>query len=475
LTHRGWIGAGPGFRALGENDVDAALQDAEALILPAAIRDLPRAEHMRRHSSLKVLSLAASGYDWLNIAAATENGIAVTNAPVKEGVEGVADMTWALLLAVTRQIPHFHQRICAGIYERGMGVAAWGRTLGIVGLGQIGRAVARRAAGFEMRVLATEPQPDLEFVAEHGIQIALWDIKGQALGVPVFELLGGRCRDHVECFFQPGYLTSAMEHPPQPVAAGRQPTDLNEVRDIAQRSMADGWKYFRASPNAVNDVFNPTEAMRQTLRQLRAVRDAAGDKLELMVDLHTRLSPAEAVWFCREGEPLRVFVIEDPIRSEHPSGYRHLRAHTNVPLAAGEQRAGKWEFRTVIEEELVDFVRPDLCIAGGITEGRKIAAMAETHFIKLLLHNPLGPVCTAASLHLALACENAGPQEILAPPNEMLPDAFECAFELKRGHPTIPRAAGPGVKFNVEAVRRHPAEMTEPPHWKREDGAFTNY
>ncbi len=308
------------------------------------------------------------------------------------------------------------------------------------------------------------------------IDIALWDIKGQALRVPVFELLGGRCRDHVECFSQPGYLTSAVVHSQQQANSARpQSADLSEVRDAVQRYLADGWKYFRVAPNAMNDVFKPTEAMGQTLRQLQTVREAVGDKLELMVDLHTRLSPPEAVWFCRECEPLHVFVIEDPIRSEHPAGYRHLRAHTNVPLAAGEQWAGKWEFRIVIEEELVDYVRPDLCITGGITEGRKIAAMAETHFMKLLLHNPLGPVCTAASLHLALACDNAGPQEVLAPPNEMLPDVFECAFELKDGHLTVPRAAGLGVKFNAEAARRHPAEMTEPPHWKREDGAFTDY
>ena len=215
--------------------------------------------------------------------------------------------------------------------------------------------------------------------------------------------------------------------------------------------------------------------MRLTLRQLQVVRETVGDTLELMVDLHTRLSPAEAIWFCRECEPLRVFVIEDPIRSEHAEGYRHIRAHTHVPLAAGEQWAGKWEFRTAIESELVDFVRPDLCITGGITEGRKIAAMAETHWIKLLLHNPLGPVCTAASLHLALACDNAGPQEILRPPNELLPDVFQCAFELKSGHLTVPNAPGIGVKFNPQAARRHPGDMTEPPHWKRPDGGYTNY
>jgi len=309
-----------------------------------------------------------------------------------------------------------------------------------------------------------------------GIDIALWDIKGQVLGVPIYELLGGRCRDYVECFFQPGYPTfRAEDRQPHATLPGREPADGSELRDMAQAYVADGWKYLRVSPNAVSAVFKPAEAMRQTLCQLQTVRAAVGDRLELMVDLHTRLSPAEAVWFCRECEPLRLFVVEDPIRSEHPAGYRHLRAHTHVPLAAGEQWAGKWEFRTVIEEELVDYVRPDLCIAGGITEGRKIAALAETHYIKLLLHNPLGPVCTAASLHLALACDNAGPQEVLWPPNEVLPDVFQCAFDLKAGHLTAPSAPGLGVKFNREAARQHPAEMTEPPHWRREDGGFTNY
>ncbi len=136
------------FRSLRESEVDSVLEGADALILPSSIRDLPRPEHLRRHASLKVLSIAASGYDWLDVAAATDNGIVVTNAPVREGVEVVADMTWALILAAARQIPHYHHRIRDGHYERGMGVAVWRKTLGIVGLGQIGRAVARRATSW---------------------------------------------------------------------------------------------------------------------------------------------------------------------------------------------------------------------------------------------------------------------------------------------------------------------------------------
>ena len=309
-----------------------------------------------------------------------------------------------------------------------------------------------------------------------GIDIALWDIKGQALGVPVYQLLGGRCRDHVQSFFQPGYLTSVVEHPSSSGGPeGNRHIEAREAAAVAKDFVAQGYRYFRVSPNAQEGLFKPTEAAGRTIEQLRAVREAVGDCLELMVDLHTRLSPPEAVWFCRECEDLRVFVVEDPIRSEHLGGYRHIRAHTNVPLAAGEQWTNKWEFRAAIEEELIDYVRTDLCIAGGITEGRKIAAMAETHLIKLLLHNPLGPVCTAASLHLDLACDNAGPQEVLWPPQTILPDVFECDFELKGGCLTLPTTPGLGVRFNREAAAAHPADMTEPPHWHRDDGSFTNY
>ena len=309
-----------------------------------------------------------------------------------------------------------------------------------------------------------------------GIDIALWDIKGQALNVPVYELLGGRCRDHVDVFFQPGYLTSVIEHPQEKgVKEGNRTAEVEEVVAAARRYASEGYRYCRISPNAQEGVFRAQESMAQSLERLRAVREAMGDELELMVDLHTRLSPPEALWFCRECEPLRMFVVEDPIRAEHPAGYRHIRQHTNVPLAAGEQWANKWEFRLPIEEELVDYVRADLCIVGGLTEGKKIAAMAETHYIRLLLHNPLGPVCTAASLHLDLACDNAGPQEVLWPPQAMLPDVFECGFTLERGHLTVPTVPGIGVRFNREAAKAHPAEMTEPPHLQRDDGSYTNY
>jgi L-alanine-DL-glutamate epimerase-like enolase superfamily enzyme len=309
-----------------------------------------------------------------------------------------------------------------------------------------------------------------------GIDIALWDIKGQALGVPVYELLGGRCRDHVECFLKPDYTGSQMETEEYDLL--KSPAGLDEplpVADLAKLQRDRGHRYFRLGLPANGEVFDAGSAVRQLLSQLEAVREAVGHDMELMVDLHTRLSPPEAVLFCREAEHLRLFVVEDPIRSEHLDGYRHVRRHVNTPLAAGEQWANKWEFRPAIEEELIDYARIDICIAGGLSEARKIAAMAETHYIRILPHNPLGPICTAASLHLDMAVDNAGPQEVLFPPDSTLPDVFESDFKLQGARMAIPSAPGLGVTFNREAAAAYPPEMTEPPHFSRPDGSYTNY
>jgi len=309
-----------------------------------------------------------------------------------------------------------------------------------------------------------------------GIDIALWDLRGQTLGVPVYELLGGRSRDRVECFLQPGYLPDKKEPAKDDLLkSAAVEGDPDAAADLARRCLEAGHRYFRLGPNLGKEYFEPREAVRKLVAQLRAVRKAVGDDLELMVDLHARLDPPDAVWFCKQVEPLGLFVVEDPIRSEHREGYRHIRRQTSVPLAAGEQWANKWEFAQAIEEELVDFVRVDICIAGGITEAKKIAAMAEAHLIRTLFHNPLGPVCTAASLHLDVACSNAGPQEVLFPPAQALPDVYECDFELSGYELSLPNKPGIGVRMNLEAAKNHPGEMTEPPHYHRRDGGYTNY
>jgi len=164
------------------------------------------------------------------------------------------------------------------------------------------------------------------------------------------------------------------------------------------------------------------------------------------------------------------------LRAESPQAYRQLRARTRVPLAAGEQFGSKWEFRTLIDEDLVDFVRPDLGIIGGITEARKLAGWAEGHYIRTATHNPLGPVMTAASTHFNTACAAFGIQEQHDHgPRPDLDDVFTLRPVVTAGRAVAPDAPGLGVDVDRAAARSLTARALERPHLRRPDGSFTNW
>ncbi|MEO6436581.1 MAG: NAD(P)-dependent oxidoreductase [Tepidisphaeraceae bacterium] len=180
--HRGWIEA-EGVELLADQshrDLNAAaiselLRDVDAVILPASVRSAPVEEQMAAASRLLVCSIAASGYEWFDVAAATRHGIVVAFSPGRQGAEVVADMAWGLMLSVARQIPYHHQSLCNGDERRGMGTSVFAKTLGIIGLGHIGKCVARRAVGFDFTVLAAEPHPDMRFAREHQVRIVSRD------------------------------------------------------------------------------------------------------------------------------------------------------------------------------------------------------------------------------------------------------------------------------------------------------------
>ena len=181
-THRQWLES-QGVRLIGAPSCEQLDGDRLAHLMggahavvgppPAPVQLLP--EHMAASQTLQVIALAASGYESVDIEAATHHGIVVTHASPPSLAEVVADYTWGMMLAVARQIPHHHRQLQDGNVQRGMGVALWGKTLGIVGLGSIGRRVARRAIGFEMRVLAADPEPDQEYSHRHDIELVPLD------------------------------------------------------------------------------------------------------------------------------------------------------------------------------------------------------------------------------------------------------------------------------------------------------------
>ena len=291
------------------------------------------------------------------------------------------------------------------------------------------------------------------------IDTALWDIAGKAHGVPVYELLGGRVRDKVVCY---------------PHNAGEDGS-VEALVESCRRTSALGYKFVRWGLPTAGDVLEPGQAVRTLLRQCEAVRVALGEGVEICLDVHTRLDPADATTLCRAVEAYRPYFVEDPLRSEDTNAYRSLRARTGVPLAAGEQFASKWEYRQLIEEDLIDYARIDPTVGAGITECKKIAGWCETHYINLVPHNPNGPVSTAAGLHLCLACPNVGVLELPRPTGTVLSDVFPVVPRFEDGYLLAPTQPGLGVEFDREAARRHPFQMVELPHLRRLDGSFTNW
>jgi galactonate dehydratase len=288
------------------------------------------------------------------------------------------------------------------------------------------------------------------------VDIALWDLRGKALGAPLYDLLGGRSRAHV-----PAYVHLPGE-------------ELPELVDNARGLLERGWTHLRIGlDDRPGQVFEPRRAVRRTLTVLHGLREEFGDEVELLVDVHTRLDPADALWFCREVEAARPYFVEDPLRAEALESYRMLRARTGVPLAAGEQLTSKWEFRSLIEGDLVDHARIDLANTG-LTEGRKIAAMCEAHHIRVATHNPLGPVCTAASAHLNLSLPNVSLQEQAKPYG--WDDLVLVGPRVGNGAVVPSDLPGLGVEVDLPAARRSaPTGMGPPPRFRRDDGSFTNW
>ncbi len=303
------------------------------------------------------------------------------------------------------------------------------------------------------------PAQRLLMSAISALDIALWDIKGKALGVPIYELLGGLVRDKVPCY--PHNVGHAMA--------------IEPLVESCLKSKEEGWKFVRWGLPQNGQILEPRQSVLTALKQFQAVREAVGDEIEITFDVHTRLDLPDAVWLCREVEQFRPYFIEDPLRCENPDSFKTLRPRVHVPLAAGEQFCSKWEFRQMVEEEWIDYARIDLCIAGGITEARKIAGWCETHYIKIATHNPLGPISSAACLQLNLATPNFGVQEQPRKTGTVLTDVIPVQPEWADGCLLPPTRPGLGVEFDREAARKSPAQSRPSINLRRLDGSFTNW
>ena len=299
------------------------------------------------------------------------------------------------------------------------------------------------------------------------IDIALYDIVGKKLGVPVYELLGGKQRDWVPTFASGGGSTP------------------EEVVDVGQRIWADGYKAMRLNLNTIGedddpDLFEPRESIAPTAEALIKAREALGLEPVIGIDYHHRLSVAESASFCQMMPTHTLDFIEEPIRDESPEAYDELRKLTNVPFAIGEEFASKWQFLPYIERGLTNYARLDICNVGGFTEAMKVAGWAEAHYIDLMPHNPLGAICVAATSHLATAIANFSWLEIRSSPGEPNRndfydrEVFPVQPDIEAGRVVLLDRPGLGVEVD-EASLTEPFQYWESPHLHRRDGSHTNW
>ena len=258
-----------------------------------------------------------------------------------------------------------------------------------------------------------------------GIDQALWDIKGKVLGVPVWSLLGGQVRSQVRMYAHASTPETALALKARGVTALK-----------------------------CGGVSNP-------VRKIAALREAVGDEIDLMIDLHGPpwLTPADAATLARELEPYKLLFMEDPIAPENLDGYRRIRDASNIPLAAGERMSTIFGLRQLIEQELVDVVQPDTGRAGGITQMKKIAAMAEAHHIMMAPHSgSLGPVAEYAALHLLAAIPNTLFLERIEDDWDGRDHTALPALHQHNGFLTVPTAPGLGVDIDEDFVARFPSQ-----------------
>lgn len=271
-----------------------------------------------------------------------------------------------------------------------------------------------------------------------GIDIALWDLKGKAAGLPVYELLGGAFRDRVEVYTHFGGAT--------PQAAADMALAKFEEGYGALKTGAR-WRGERLAWDTYFDDGDP----RGTAAHYAAVREAVGPDVKLLIDCHGRFTAANAVRLARALEPYDLFAFEEPVAPDDLSAYAKVRKQIALPVMGSERLNTKTQFRRLLELEGIDIAQPDLMYSGGITEARKIAAIADTFHVPISFHNTKGPVGILAAAHVMRATVNAAPLEFVTG-IEWRDEIITEPLRVEQGHLIVPEGPGLGVELDMEAV-----------------------
>jgi galactonate dehydratase len=297
--------------------------------------------------------------------------------------------------------------------------------------------------------------------AQAGIDQALWDIKGKACGLPVYQLLGGLARTSVRCYGHVGGNT-AEEAARQ--AKERAAKGITAIRFRAFHSYDD------------EDSHNHDAGVDQQIEYLAAIREAVGDDVDLLLECHGRYDPVWALKVIERAKPYKPFFVEDPIRHENPEALKWIRERTNQPLSIGERYHDKWDCREVVENQYVDYLRPDVTHCGGISEIKKMGAYAEMYYIDLVPHNNAGPLGSAATLHAALAIPNVAMIEAPWVNGDEEGDVVKPFPTVVDGYALPLEGPGLGVEFDEDLARATPfREGDLQPRLNARDGSVRDF
>ncbi|GAB3317619.1 galactonate dehydratase [Haloplanus rallus] len=298
-----------------------------------------------------------------------------------------------------------------------------------------------------------------------GIDQALWDIKGKRMGKPVYELLGGPVRDRMRVY---QWVTGET---------------VDEVTQAAVEKVEEGFTAVKMlATEGLERVESPAQ-IRKARDRVAAVREAVGPEVDIGVDLHGRTTKTVAKQLVTELEPLNPMFIEEPVVPEHSDAIGEIARHTTIPIATGERLFSRWDYKPLFEAGHVDIIQPDLSHAGGITEVRKIATMAEAYDISVAPHCPLGPIALASSVQVDATVSNAfiqeqslnmqyndrgGLREYLSNPH---------VLDYEGGTMELPSGPGLGVEIDEERVRSRSEDSSEwsPPLWRTDDGVLAEW
>jgi L-alanine-DL-glutamate epimerase-like enolase superfamily enzyme len=399
--------------------------------------------------------------------AAVVAGASLVGAPLARAALPAAKITKVNVYTPPNLNPIFNQSNMVVTIETDIGLVGIGEGGTLDTLTQCaGRLIGRNpfdieAAWQDMYRAWFYPPGREKIDALGALDLALWDLKGKALDVPVYDLLGGMARKHVETYLGGG-------------GTGQR------LKDAAKAAMDQGYRAFRIDAASLDrsgsDVYNSHERARQVIQDCKDMREGVGQNGEFIIDLHQRFDYSDAMFICKALEELQPYYVEDPVRTEaFNEDIPKLRQITSVPIAAGEEWGQRWDFNKLVEAHDIDYVRATLPNVGGITEMVKIAAMCETHFVGITPHFT-GPISIAALVH-ALG-PFSGPVILEVGGNNRPASYLPECLDFKDGKAWPNKRPGLGVTLDLTKVKQIGAIDTFAPGrntYERPDGSYTNW